>query len=201
MCTPKKKLSFYWNRIQVALSVDSHLIDQATETNTSKQLKILNLKLFACVSLSTTQAHTSKHKHKHTQANTSTSTSTSKQLKILNLKTKISSVAWVREWTILSERPPLVDKVSVNFNFFLRIEGVAWLARRLPTAVISLFSRPEPHTEISHLCWDQFRSDVFPAGPLTRLCSFGYRDFKSLWCIIERSRFVWDVQDCFLPRG
>jgi hypothetical protein len=32
----------------------------------------------------------------------------------------------------MTERPPLVGEVSANF---LRIEGVAWSAQRIPTAV------------------------------------------------------------------
>jgi hypothetical protein len=52
----------------------------------------------------------------------------------LNLKLK--SVALVRERTIPTERPPLVSEVSANI---LRIEGVAWSAQRIPTAVFSAF--------------------------------------------------------------
>jgi hypothetical protein len=46
-----------------------------------------------------------------------------------------NSVALVRERTIPTERPPLVGEVSANF---LRIDGVPWSARRIPTAVISV---------------------------------------------------------------
>jgi hypothetical protein len=46
------------------------------------------------------------------------------------LKLKLNSVAWVRERTMLTELPPLVDEVSANFS---------WSARRNPTAVISIF--------------------------------------------------------------
>jgi hypothetical protein len=31
------------------------------------------------------------------------------------LKTKLNSMAWVRERTILTERPPLVGEVGANF--------------------------------------------------------------------------------------
>jgi hypothetical protein len=48
-----------------------------------------------------------------------------------------NSVAPVRKRTIPTERPPLVGEVSANF--FLRTEGVAWSARRIPTAVFSGF--------------------------------------------------------------
>jgi hypothetical protein len=43
-----------------------------------------------------------------------------------------NSVALAHERTIPTERPPLVGEVSANF---LRKEGVAWSARRIPTAV------------------------------------------------------------------
>jgi hypothetical protein len=45
---------------------------------------------------------------------------------------KLNSVALVRERTTPTERPPLVGEVSANF---LRIEGVAWSAQRIPTVV------------------------------------------------------------------
>jgi hypothetical protein len=41
-------------------------------------------------------------------------------------------VAVVRKRTIPTERPPLVGEVSANI---LRVEGVAWSAQRIPTAV------------------------------------------------------------------
>jgi hypothetical protein len=41
-------------------------------------------------------------------------------------------MALVRKRTIPTERPPLVAEVSANF---LRVEGVAWSAQRIPTAV------------------------------------------------------------------
>jgi hypothetical protein len=41
-------------------------------------------------------------------------------------------VAVVRKWTMPTERPPLVGEVSANL---LRVEGVPWLAQRIPTAV------------------------------------------------------------------
>jgi hypothetical protein len=50
--------------------------------------------------------------------------------------TKLTPWPLVRKRTITTERPPLVGEVSANF---LRIEGVAWSAQRIPTAVISVF--------------------------------------------------------------
>jgi hypothetical protein len=47
-------------------------------------------------------------------------------------KFKLNFVALVRERTIPTERPPLVGEVNANF---LRIEGVAWSAQRIPTVV------------------------------------------------------------------
>jgi hypothetical protein len=44
----------------------------------------------------------------------------------------ISSVALVCKQTIQTELPPLVDEVSANF---LQIEGAAWSAQRIPTAI------------------------------------------------------------------
>jgi hypothetical protein len=43
-------------------------------------------------------------------------------------KTKLNSVALVRERTIPTEQPPLVSQL-------LRIEGVAWSAQRIPMTV------------------------------------------------------------------
>jgi hypothetical protein len=52
---------------------------------------------------------------------------------LIKTKTKESnSVALLRKRTIPTERPPLLE-----------IEGVAWSAQRIPTAVFSV-SRPEP---------------------------------------------------------
>jgi hypothetical protein len=45
-------------------------------------------------------------------------------------------VALVRERAILTERPPLVGEVKSQL---LRREGVVWSARRIPTAVFSVF--------------------------------------------------------------
>jgi hypothetical protein len=45
---------------------------------------------------------------------------------------KLNPVALVHERTIPTERPPLVGEVSANF---LRIEGVAWSAQRIPTVI------------------------------------------------------------------
>jgi hypothetical protein len=50
----------------------------------------------------------------------------------IKTKTKLNSVALVRERTIPTERPPLVGEVSANF---LRIEGVARSAQRISTIV------------------------------------------------------------------
>jgi hypothetical protein len=47
-----------------------------------------------------------------------------------------NSVAFVRERTIPTERPPLVGEVSANFY---GQRGVAWSAQRIPTAVFSVF--------------------------------------------------------------
>jgi hypothetical protein len=49
---------------------------------------------------------------------------------------KKNSMVWVREWTIPTERPPLVGEVIANF---LRIERATWSAWRIPTAVFSVF--------------------------------------------------------------
>jgi hypothetical protein len=46
--------------------------------------------------------------------------------------TKLNSVALVRKRTIPTDRPPLVGEVSANL---LRVEGVAWSAQQIPTAV------------------------------------------------------------------
>jgi hypothetical protein len=46
---------------------------------------------------------------------------------------KLNCVHLVRKLTIPTERGPLVGEVSDNFLF--RIEGVAWSAQRIPTAV------------------------------------------------------------------
>jgi hypothetical protein len=47
-----------------------------------------------------------------------------------------NSVALPRERTIPIERPLLASQVRANF---LLIEGVAWSAQRIPTAVILVF--------------------------------------------------------------
>jgi hypothetical protein len=47
-----------------------------------------------------------------------------------------TSMVWVRERTIPTELPPLVVEVIANF---LRLEGATWSARRIPTAVFSVF--------------------------------------------------------------
>jgi hypothetical protein len=47
-----------------------------------------------------------------------------------------NSVVLVRKRTILTERPLHVGEVSANF--FLRIEGVAWPAQGIPTAIFSV---------------------------------------------------------------
>jgi hypothetical protein len=51
-------------------------------------------------------------------------------------KTKLNSVASIRDRTIPTERPPLVGEVIANF---WGLEGVAWSARRIRTAVFSAF--------------------------------------------------------------
>jgi hypothetical protein len=48
-------------------------------------------------------------------------------------------MAIVRKRTISTERPPLVGEVSAKW-----VEGVAWSAQRIPTAVNLDFSTPEP---------------------------------------------------------
>jgi hypothetical protein len=45
-------------------------------------------------------------------------------------------MALVRQQTIPTELQPLVGRLSANF---LRVEGVAWSARWIPTAVFSVF--------------------------------------------------------------
>jgi hypothetical protein len=47
-----------------------------------------------------------------------------------------NSMVWIPEWTIPTERPPLVGEVFANF---LQIEGATWSAWRIPTAVFSIF--------------------------------------------------------------
>jgi hypothetical protein len=59
---------------------------------------------------------------------------------IFSNKTKTTSVVWVRERTIPTNRQPLVGEVSANF---LRIEGAKWSAWLIPTAVFSV-PRPDP---------------------------------------------------------
>jgi hypothetical protein len=54
---------------------------------------------------------------------------------------KRNSVALFCKQTIQTERLPLVGELNANF---LRIEGVAWSARRIPTAVNLDFLDPEP---------------------------------------------------------
>jgi hypothetical protein len=51
---------------------------------------------------------------------------------LVKVTIKKNSVALVRKRTIPTERPPLVGEVSANF---LRVEGVAWSAQRIPTAI------------------------------------------------------------------
>jgi hypothetical protein len=46
------------------------------------------------------------------------------------------AVAWVREWTIPTERPLLVGKVGASI---WRIQGATWSTWRFPTAVLSPF--------------------------------------------------------------
>jgi hypothetical protein len=58
---------------------------------------------------------------------------------------KHNFVALVGERTIPTERPPLVGEYSANF---LQIQDVAWSARRIPAAVISVFLRGITSTEV-----------------------------------------------------
>jgi hypothetical protein len=51
-------------------------------------------------------------------------------------------MAVVRKRTIPTERPPLVGKVSANL---LWVEGVAWSAQRIPTAVNLGFLDPRSY--------------------------------------------------------
>jgi hypothetical protein len=45
---------------------------------------------------------------------------------------KLNSMAVVRKQTIPTERPPLFGEISINL---LRVEGFAWSAQQIPTAV------------------------------------------------------------------
>jgi hypothetical protein len=54
----------------------------------------------------------------------------------INTKTKLNSVALVYGRTIATEQRSLVGEVNAQL---LRIEGVAWWAQRVPTAVFSTF--------------------------------------------------------------
>jgi hypothetical protein len=56
-------------------------------------------------------------------------------------RTKLNSVALVRERTIPTERPPPVGEVSANF---CGSRGVTWSAQRVPTAVNLCFLDLEP---------------------------------------------------------
>jgi hypothetical protein len=88
---------------------------------------------------------------------------------------KLNSVAWVRERTIPTERPPLVGEVSVNF---FRIQSAAWSAWRIPPAVISV-SRPEPLLSLP-----SSSSIVLTrlSGPRSRPTTFQRRESKpDLW--------------------
>jgi hypothetical protein len=55
---------------------------------------------------------------------------------LIHFVARKNSVAYVREQTNPTERPPLVVEVSANF---LRIEGATWSEWRIPTAVFSVF--------------------------------------------------------------
>jgi hypothetical protein len=55
--------------------------------------------------------------------------------------TELNSVALVPKQIVPTERPPLLGEVNANF---LRVEGVAWSAQRIPTAVNVGFLYPEP---------------------------------------------------------
>jgi len=56
-------------------------------------------------------------------------------------KTKLNSVALVRERTIPTERPLPVGEVSA---YFCGYRGVTWLAQRFPTAVNLCFLNLKP---------------------------------------------------------
>ena len=60
---------------------------------------------------------------------------------IIIIKTKLNSVALVRERTIPTERPPPVGEVSANFCGQM---GVTWSAQRVHTAVNLCFLDLEP---------------------------------------------------------
>jgi hypothetical protein len=66
-------------------------------------------------------------------------------------------VAWVRERTIPTDRPPFVGEVGDNFFFFCG-EGATWLARRIPTAVISVFLTGATTFEAE---WTPFQTHYF----------------------------------------
>jgi hypothetical protein len=85
-------------------------------------------------------------------------------------------MALVRKRTIQTERPPIVGEVSVNF---LRIEGVAWSAQRIRTAVNLGFLDPEPllfHSNEAE--WTPFQTHHFSYnGELSSVKAGGtYRD-------------------------
>jgi hypothetical protein len=52
------------------------------------------------------------------------------------IEVKTNCMALVRERTIPTEKPLLIDEVSTNF---CGLEGVAWWAQRIPTAIFSAF--------------------------------------------------------------
>jgi hypothetical protein len=56
----------------------------------------------------------------------------------------LSSVALVRKRSLRTERPPLVGEVGAEVGANLRIEGVSWFAKRIPTAVNLGFLDPAP---------------------------------------------------------
>jgi hypothetical protein len=99
------------------------------------------------------------------------------------------SVAWVHERTISIARPPLVGEVSANI---LRVEGVAWSAQRIPTAVFSIFQTAAATSSSKQLQIQRSRvqfsalphslsngSEMGSTQPLERR-EYGRRD-SSLW--------------------
>jgi hypothetical protein len=90
--------------------------------------------------------------------------SISDECKKETLKSKLNSVAWIRERTIPIERPPLVGEVSASF---LRIVVATWSSWRIPTTV-SLFSKTGASTiflSSNHLYSQNLVATVIEPGP------------------------------------
>jgi hypothetical protein len=75
---------------------------------------------------------------------------------------KLSSNALVRKRTIPTERQSFVSEVSANFY---GLEGVAWLAQRIPTAY-SRLSRPE------HFIFTQLQSRFLSFRVRAHVCAY-----------------------------